>query len=330
MVCHLEEEPAVSMMSASKSTSPAIVVVSSCMVDLVSYVSRLPKPGETLQGKRFSIGFGGKGANQSVAAAKLGGEVAVIAKLGEDYFGTDYLENFKQHNINVDYVTRTKEASTGVAPITVDESGQNSIIIVSGANLLLSENDIVKARSLIRSARVVVVGLETNLDASLEALKLADECNVISILNAAPGNANLSSEFLRYARFLCVNETEAELITDWPVTSIEEAKAATAKLTEMGSRCAIITLGKNGVVFRDKDSDVCIHEETKRVKAVDCTGAGDAFVGAFAYYIAYHSNLPLKEMIKRAGEIATASVLLPGTQSSYSNREDLPGELFVS
>ncbi|XP_064108549.1 ribokinase-like [Macrobrachium nipponense] len=243
-------------MAASK-----VVVVGSCMTDLVSYTCRLPKPGETIHGHKFSIGFGGKGANQCIAATRLGATTSMVAMVGEDSFGHNYLENFKANHVDTKYIGVTKEAATGVAPIAVDDSGENCIIIVAGANLKMTPADVLKAEDIIKDACVMVCQGEITMEATLTALTLARKFKVKTVMNAAPANADLDPEIIKNSDIFCVNESE---------------------------------------------------------------GAGDAFVGALAYYLAYHPSLTMTEMIQRSCKIATVSVQAPGTQSSYPKKDDLP------
>ena len=306
-----------------------VVVVGSCMTDLVSYASRLPKVGETLHGDRFSIGFGGKGANQCVVAARLGAKTAMVARVGDDSFGHNYITNFKDNNVNIDHVGVTPGTSTGVAQITVDKEGNNAIVITSGANLLLSESDLSKAESIIKSAKVLVCQLEIQPQSTLAAMKLANTYGVTTIFNPAPATQNLDAELYTACDIFCPNETETELLIGKPVLSVKDAEDATLTLLAKGCKSVVITLGENGCVYASKDQP-CIHIPTPKVKPVDSTGAGDAFVGALAFYLSSDSlkHLDYKEKLRRSCEIASISVQAPGTQTSYPWGKDLPQELF--
>ncbi|XP_051880982.1 ribokinase isoform X3 [Pristis pectinata] len=185
-----------------------VVVVGSCMTDLVSFAPRLPKPGETIHGHKFFIGFGGKGANQCIQAARLGAKAAMVCKVGNDTFGENYIENFKSNGISTEYVAQTSEASTGVASITVNDDGQNEIVIVAGANLLLNSEDLEQASNAIRCAKVVVCQLEIQTAISLEALKIAHDAGVKTIFNPAPATADLDPDFYKKTDVFCCNETE--------------------------------------------------------------------------------------------------------------------------
>ena len=176
---------------AGSSDRPVVCVVGACNMDLVSFVPRLPRMGETLHGSRFHMGFGGKGANQAVMAARLGADVSMIAELGQDIFGRDTLENFESVGIDTTHVHFTDEASTGVAPIAVDPDGENSIIIVMGANDLLTEEEIEAARAEIAAADVLVCQLEIPVEISLKALRVAREEGVATVFNPAPAREDL-------------------------------------------------------------------------------------------------------------------------------------------
>jgi len=310
--------------------SPAVdlVVVGSCMIDLVSYTPRLPNPGETLHGHKFAIGFGGKGANQCVAAARLGANTAMVARVGEDSFGKDYIANFKKNDVKTDFVLTTSGVATGAASICVEQSGQNSIIIVAGANLKLTSDDVDAAVSLIGSAKLVVCQLETEVGTTLHALKVARKAGVRTILNAAPGMSNLPNEIFKHTDILCVNETEAELMTGIPANTTDGARRAAADLIRRGSATVILTLGKEGALLVNKEAPQGIVVSARQVECVDSTGAGDAFVGALAYYLCKQPGLSLEEMMRRSCEIATCTVLKEGTQTSFPQRADLPPSLF--
>ncbi|XP_038074729.1 ribokinase-like [Patiria miniata] len=314
-------------MAANEESVIDVVVVGSCNTDLISYVNRLPRPGETIHGSKFSVGFGGKGANQCVMAAKMGAKTVMIAKVGDDTFGHETIKNFKNCNVITDFISITQEAATGAAPIAVDEEGQNSIIIVSGANLLLTASDAEKAIGGIKTAKVLLCQLEVNPETSLAAMKIARDRGITTVLNPAPAIADLHPDFFKFCDIICPNETEAELLTGLQVTNVEEAKIAAKKLLEKGCKKVIITLGGQGSLLATSDSEP-VHVPARAVKAVDTTGAGDCYVGALAYYLAVKPDLSLKEMSQKASYVASISVQSPGTQTSYPTRQDLPTELF--
>jgi ribokinase len=300
-----------------------ICVVGAANMDLISYVARLPRMGETLHGWKFHMGFGGKGANQAVMAAKLGAQVSMVAKLGRDVFGENTLENFRSYNIDCTHVLFTDKAFSGVAPIAVDEKGNNSIIIVTGANDLLSEEDIEAARPVIAAARILVCQLETPLETTLAALRIARQEKVKTIFNPAPGAAGLPEELFPLSDILCPNESETELITGLPTGSVEEAAAAARALLARGAGEVILTLGERGSLLVSEGRTE--HIPAKKVKTLDSTGAGDAFIGSLAFFVARGKDLP--EAIHRANDIAAISVRASGTQSSFPSASDLPAEL---
>ncbi len=299
---------------------PKICVVGASNIDLVSYAPRLPKLGETIPGTRFQMGFGGKGANQAVMAAKLGGDVVMITKVGEDIFGEDTRKNFASYGIDTRYVYTTADSYTGVAPIWVDESsGNNAIIVAIGANDLLSAEDIEQARPALEAAQVVVCQWELPLDTVLAALRIARAAGVMTVFNPAPARGALPDEACALSDILCPNESETELLTGMPVATLEEAEAAGRVFLARGAGRVILTLGERGSLLVTRDQTT--HVPVMKVKAIDTTGAGDAFVGSLAYYLA--AGEPITEAMARANRIAALSVQAPGTQSSFPAAGDL-------
>lgn len=302
---------------------PRICMVGSCNVDLVARVPRMPAPGETLIGSSFRIGFGGKGANQAVMAAKLGADVTVVSYLGRDVFGDDTLRNFRELGVNTGYIGFDEQLSSGVAVITVDENtGQNSIVIVPGANYALDPEGVRAAAAAIQSADVLLCQLEIRLDATLEAFRVAKAApgtGPITILNPAPA-ADLPDELLRMTDIIIPNELEAAALTGLPVESIAQADIAARTLQARGPRVVIITLGRQGALLVDGGKPAR-HVPAQAVKAVDTTGAGDAFVGSLAVLLG--EGRPLDEAVGKASAIATRSVLKHGTQSSFPTRAEV-------
>ncbi|GLH08925.1 Ribokinase [Gryllus bimaculatus] len=296
-------------------SKPRVVVVGSCMIDLVSYAPRLPRAGETLTGRKFQQGFGGKGANQCVAAARLGAETALIARLGDDSFGHEYLKALNKEGVQTGYVSITKEMHTG----------ENQIVIVPGANRNLCVEDVQLAKETIEAAKVLLFQLETPVEATLAALKLAKGKGK-RIVNAAPAVLKDTALFTESDIF-CINETEAEELLKIPVKSIEDGYKAAEKFRDLGCSAVVITLGSQGAILSTQEDPTPYHIPVKKVQPVDTTGAGDAFLGAMAYYMAYHPQLSLKEIVHRACSVATISVQSPGTQSSFPYRNELPDAL---
>ncbi|XP_027497460.1 ribokinase isoform X2 [Corapipo altera] len=284
-----------------------VVVVGSCMTDLVSLTTRLPRAGETVLGHKFFIGFGGKGANQCVQSARLGANTSLICKVGKDSFGNDYVENLKKNGIS---------------------TGQNVIVIVPGANLLLNFEDLKRASDVICKAKVLVCQLEITPAVSLEALKMARASGVKTLFNPAPALADLDPQFYIYSDIFCCNETEAEILTGIPVGNLEDAEKVGRMLLERGCKLVIVTLGAEGCMMISVEEPIPKHVPAGKVRAVDTTGAGDSFVGALAFYLAYYPKLSMEEMIRKSNCIASVSVQASGTQSSYPYRKDLPQDLF--
>ena len=302
---------------------PKICVVGACNLDLISYVPRLPRMGETLHGNRFHMGFGGKGANQAVMAAKLGGEVTMVSKLGQDVFGENTLKNFKSWGVNTQHVHFTDQAFSGVAPIAVDTEGHNSIIVVTGANDLLTAEEVEAARPAIAASSILVCQLEIPLDINLTALRIAREEGVKTIFNPAPARSEIPQELYQLSDIFCPNETETELLTGMSVQSLKEAENAAKVLIERGAVSVILTLGERGsLLVTDATTE---HVPVAPVKALDSTGAGDAFVGSLAFFLA--AGKSLSDSLKRANGIAAVSVQSSGTQTSFPEAKDLPPEL---
>lgn len=295
-----------------------IVVVGSNMIDLLSHIPRLPKIGETLVGDSFHLGFGGKGANQAVMAAKLGARVCMVTKIGDDVFGSMTYENFVQAGIITDNIYVQENMSSGVAPIFVDPNGDNMIVIIPGANLTLSPAEVEQAADKIRSAKLVVSQLEINEDAIIAGFSIARDANVTTILNPAPAHP-ISTELLGLCDILIPNETEAEVLTGIKVMGIEGAEQAANKLIGQGVKNILLTLGKNGAyLFNDIQQQ---HFPAIKVDAIDTTGAGDAFIGSLAFALSRGNSLP--EAIKFANLSAALSVTKIGTQTSFPTLIDI-------
>lgn len=287
-------------------------------MDLVTTVPRMPKLGETLVGKSFSIGFGGKGANQAVMAAKLGARVSMVARVGDDDFGTNTIKNFEQEGVETSQVRKLREAVTGTAPIMVEEGGQNIVLIVPGANLLLTPEDLFDNPTAITDARVVLCQLEIRQDTVLEAFRLAKSSNAVTVLNPAPAAA-LDPEVLALADYIIPNETELEVLTGMDVSSTEAVIAGARKLYVRGGQVVIVTLGDKGSLIWDGREAALIGTDV--VRAVDTTGAGDAFTGTFATLIA--RGFDLHEAVHISNRVAAVSVQSAGTQVSFPDETAL-------
>jgi ribokinase len=295
---------------------PRIVVVGSANIDLVTYTDQFPRPGETIFGREFSLGFGGKGANQAVAARLCGAETAMVARVGDDLFGPATIRNFADRGIDVTHVKATPGVSSGVAPIFVENSGQNRIWVVKGANDSLSPADVDAAADLIDRADFVVLQLEVPLETVFYTLRFARARSVRTILNPAPGQP-LDLEAAALADYITPNETEAEALAGVTVATLDDARACAQRLLDSGLPRVVITLGANGCLLATAGG--MQHVPPFPVKPVDTTGAGDAFTGSFACFLA--EGCPEPEALSRANLYAALSTLGPGTQKSFVPRE---------
>jgi ribokinase len=293
--------------------SPAVIaVVGSAMMDLTAYADVLPEPGQTLAGQLFTTGFGGKGANQAVMAAHCGAEVHFIGKLGKDVFGTAIADNFAKVGIHSEYVDRS-ETPTGVAHIWVDGNGENRIIIIPGANHEIEIAKAVEAINTIQDLSVVVAQCEIKQEVTLAAFKAAKARGCTTILNPAPYQ-EISAELLTLCDWIIPNETEfRELHGELPSTD------AILQSFRPGKN-SIVTLGSQGAVYVSADGQLT-KVGAPKVIAVDTTGAGDAFVGTFAYSLASGKN---PEMAMTLGiKVASLSVTKKGAQSSYPHQAEI-------
>ncbi len=293
--------------------TPRIVVVGSSNTDMVVKGDRLPAPGETVVGGAFVMAAGGKGANQAVAAARLGAQVTLVAKVGTDVFGEQAIAGYRKEGIDIDFVFRDPDHHTGVALILVDNKGENLISVASGANHHLGPADVEKAAAAIRAADVVVVQLEIPGDAVACAARLAFEAGVPVILDPAPAPAGpLDGALLRHVTCIKPNETEAERLTGIRVEDEATARRAAEKLRSGGVRDAIITLGAKGAFWLGPAGSGFL--ASFRVEALDSTAAGDAFSGALACAVA--QGRPLEDSVRYASLVGALSVTRLGAQPS--------------
>ena len=295
-----------------------IVVIGSSNTDMIVKVPRIPKPGETILGGSFSTAAGGKGANQAVAAARAGGNVTFIARVGQDMFGEQAVKGFDSDGIVVDYIVKDEKAPSGIAEIFVADDGENSIAVASGANANLSVEDVLKAKDVIAKADIVVMQLEIPIETIHAAAGLAAENGVKVILNPAPAQP-LSDDLLKLVSILTPNETEAELLTGVQVTDLESAKQAAEKLHAKGISMVIITLGANGVYASTPEFTGAV--PGFKVKALDTTAAGDVFNGALA--VALAGNKSLTDAIRFANAAAAISVTKLGAQPSAPDLDSI-------
>ena len=295
-----------------------VVVIGSSNTDMVIQVPRIPRPGETILGGRFSSAAGGKGANQAVAAARAGGDVTFIACLGRDSIGAQAITGFEKDGIDVRRISRDAESPSGVALIFVGENGENSIAVAGGANMSLTPEKIMRNRDVIQSADILVMQLESPLESVEAAASLAFEKQVPVILNPAPA-LPLSDELLAKITVLTPNESEAELLTGVVVTGIESAREAAAHLRERGVDRVIITMGAKGAFVSLAGREAMV--PGFQVKPVDTTGAGDVFNGALSVSLA--EGQTLEEAVRFANAAAALSVTKLGAQPSAPKRPDI-------
>jgi len=304
-------------------TTPArIVVVGSCNVDLTTFTDRFPNPGETMFGTGFDLGFGGKGANQAVAARQCGANVSMVARVGRDLFGQATVDNFRRLNIDASHVHIVDGVSSGVAPIFVDPSGQNRIIVVKGANDRLTPADVDEAAPLLASADCIVLQFEIPLETVAHTVRFARSRGIRTIVNPAPA-LPVDADVLRNVDYIVPNETEAQTITGMPVTTPGEAEQCARALLGRGASRVILTLGERGALFANADAVELV--PAFRVDARDTTGAGDAFIGSFATFLV--EGFPEREAIRRANLYAGLSTTAVGTQKSFVDRAVFEREL---
>ena len=287
-------------------------------MDLVVKSPRIPAVGETILGEDFIMTPGGKGANQAVAAAKLGAEVYLVAKLGQDVFAQQSLSNFEKEGVHTEYIVQTADAPSGVALITVDRAGDNVIVVAPGANQKLSPQDVQEARGAIVSSGALVAQLEVPLETVEFAARLAHDSGVPFVLNPAPAQ-KLDTELLAMVDVLTPNETEAEILTGLKVTDENSARAAARELLDRGVKAVILTMGSKGYLLSDGQRTEFV--PAIKVDAVDATAAGDAFTGALAVGLAQGNAL--FDAASFANYAAALSVTKMGAQSSMPTQREV-------
>ncbi|OGB62326.1 MAG: ribokinase [Caldithrix sp. RBG_13_44_9] len=295
-----------------------IVVVGSSNIDMIVKVPRIPKPGETILGGVFATAAGGKGANQAVAAARAGGDVGFVARVGEDMFGEKSVQGFISDRINVNHVKIDKKNPSGVALIFLGEDGENSIAVASGANGVLSPEDVYSARKVIESADILVLQLEVPLESVRSAAEIATKAGVKVILNPAPA-CPLGDDILKLVTIITPNESEAELLTAIKVVDEKSAERAAKVLIEKGVETVLITLGPKGVWITSRNLSKLVSGFV--VKAIDTTAAGDVFNGALAVAVAEKKSL--LEAARFANAAAALSVTKLGAQPSAPVRKEI-------
>jgi ribokinase len=294
---------------------PRIAVVGSANIDLTTFTNQFPKPGETIFGQKFVLGFGGKGANQAVAARLCGAEVFMVARVGSDLFGPATIENFRKQGIDPTHVRQVEGLSSGVAPIFVEPNGQNRILVVKGANDALKPADVDAAAETLKSVDCIVLQFEIPVETVYYTIEFARKHGICCILNPAPAQpVNLAA--LKDLDYFVPNESEAETISGHAVKNVADAKVCAEQLVAAGIRRVIITLGANGSFLADRGGSE--HMPPFAVNAIDSTGAGDAFIGSFAVFLG--EGVPEKEAVRRANLYAGLSTTGEGTQKSFYDR----------
>ncbi|MGG3465979.1 ribokinase [Neobacillus pocheonensis] len=296
-----------------------VVVVGSYVVDLMSRAPHLPKPGETVLGGPFQMGPGGKGGNQATAAARCGSAVTFITKVGDDLFGQAALKHFKEENVNTQYIKVDPTQSTGAALIAVDAKSENSIVVALGACGTITEDEVIKAEDKFKTAEIVLVQLETSIEAVVTTVKLAKKYGVPVILNPAPYQ-EFPREILSDVSYITPNETEAFDLSGIEVKDEESALEAAIKIHSMGVETVIITLASKGAFLYTGGEKGELVPGFK-VEAVDTTGAGDAFNGGLAH--ALSTGHSVREAMTFANAVAGLSVTKIGTAPAMPYKKDV-------
>ncbi len=306
-------------MSDAGSDGPKISVIGSNMMDLITYMERMPHPGETIEAPDFELGFGGKGANQAVAAAQLGADVTMVTRVGDDMFGDEVIENFTSYGIDTSHIEKVADESSGVAPIFVDQTGENRIFIIKGANDHLLPGVVENSEKLIAESDMILLQLEIPLETVYRAIELAEKHDTISLLNPAPMQPDLSMDRLGGLDYFIPNESELSTFTgkDLDGLNSEKLRNAADTLISADIKNVIITLGAEGSYLVKEEEDKII--PAPDVDPVDTTGAGDAFIGSLAYF---RHSYNLSRALKLANRYAALTTTRRGTQKSYFTGEE--------
>ncbi len=297
---------------------PKIVVIGSSNTDMIVKAPRLPVPGETILGGRFLMNPGGKGANQAIAAKRLGGNVSFISKVGNDLFGMQAQEIYRSEMINTDFVFKDKNNPSGVALISIDSFGENCIIVAAGANMCLSPEDIDKAEHLIRECDVVLMQLEIPLRTVEYAVDMAYRFGKKIILNPAPA-IPLSNHLLKKLYVILPNKIEAQMLSGLKVKNEKSAYKAAQMISSKGVENVVITLGKEGAFVKEGNENIMI--PAKEVQTIDTTGAGDVFCGAVSVYLSEGNSLI--DSVTFANKAAAIAVTRIGAQSAIPLRREV-------
>ena len=297
-----------------------ISVLGIFVADISFSGNKIPSIGETILGTNYNIGPGGKGCNQAIAIARLGGTVNFISKLGKDTYGDLATNTLRNNNIDTSTITYSNDFQTGVAGIMVDKNtGMNAINVITGAPSTLTINEVEKHIEVINNSKIFLTQLEIPKEVTLHCLKKAKENKVITILNPAPAS-EISNEFFKYVDYFTPNETEAEFYTGIKISNEIEAKKASIKLLNLGLKKVVITLGEKGLFYTDGKEDIYIKALSLN-KVLDTTGAGDAFNGGLAF--ALSENKSIKEALNLANQVAGLSTLKLGAGNAMPTLKEL-------
>ena len=296
-----------------------ITVLGIFVADISFSGPKIPSIGETILGKKYNVGPGGKGCNQAIAIARLGGNTNFISKIGKDAYGELALKTLEKNKISTENIIQDGNQQTGVAGILVDQNtGKNAINVIVGAPSSLRISEIEKQINLIKRSKIFLTQLEVPKDVTLHCLKTAKENGCITILNPAPAS-EISKEFYNNIDFFTPNETEAEFYTGIKITSEKEAKQAADKLLNLGIKKIIITLGEKGLFYSDGKEEIYL--KANAVKAIDTTGAGDAFNGGLAFGLS--KEKPIKECLELANKVAGISTTKLGAGDAMPFIQDI-------
>ena len=295
-----------------------IIVIGSSNIDMVVRTAHLPAPGETILGGEFFMNQGGKGANQAVAVKRLGGNLIFVAKLGNDILGQQSVDYFKKEGIDTKYITLDENSASGVALISVDDHAENSIVVASGANMLLNEQDVDKVVEEMCEGDILLMQLEIPIQTVEYAARRAFEKGVKVVLNPAPARS-LPKELLRYLFMITPNRIEAEMLTGIKIVNDADAERVAKEISAMGVQNIIVTLGSKGCLVREGDTSYCV--DAFKVEPVDTTAAGDTFNGALCVGLAEGMNL--RQAAVMASKASSVAVTRMGAQSSIPHRKEL-------
>ena len=295
-----------------------IIVIGSSNIDMVVRTSHLPAPGENILGGEFFMNQGGKGANQAVAVKRLGGNLIFVAKLGNDILGQQSVDYFKKEGIDTKYITLDENSASGVALISVDDHAENSIVVASGANMLLNEQDVDKVVEEMCEGDILLMQLEIPIQTVEYAARRAFEKGVKVVLNPAPARS-LPKELLRYLFMITPNRIEAEMLTGIKIVNDADAERVAKEISAMGVQNIIVTLGSKGCLVREGDTSYCV--DAFKVEPVDTTAAGDTFNGALCVGLAEGMNL--RQAAVMASKASSVAVTRMGAQSSIPHRKEL-------